>query len=51
MYKGLMLAKAIMAFIQTTNNPPKVGEGVVKGWIVIPGKAKVRAEAQFTRSK
>ena len=26
-------------------------EGVVKGWIVFPGKAKMRAEAQFTRSK
>jgi hypothetical protein len=29
--------------------PPE--EGVVKGWIVFPGKAKMRAEAQFTRSK
>jgi hypothetical protein len=27
MYKGLMLAKAIMACIQQTDNPPKVGEG------------------------
>jgi 4-hydroxy-3-methylbut-2-enyl diphosphate reductase len=26
-------------------------EGVVKGWIVFPGKAKMRTEAQFTRSK
>jgi len=25
-------------------------EGIVKGWIVFPGKAKTRAEAQFTRS-
>jgi hypothetical protein len=25
--------------------------GVVKGWIVFSGKAKMRAEAQFTRSK
>jgi hypothetical protein len=26
-------------------------EGIVKGWIVFPGKAKMSAEAQFTRSK
>jgi len=26
-------------------------EGAVKGWTVFPGKAKMRAEAQFTRSK
>jgi hypothetical protein len=26
-------------------------EGVVKSWVVFPGKAKMRAEAQFTRSK
>jgi len=30
---------------------PTLAEGVVKGWIVFPGKAKMRAEAQFTRSK
>ncbi len=27
-----------------------INEGIVKGWIVFPGKAKMRAEAQFTRS-
>ncbi len=32
-------------------NNPLAKEGVVKGWIVFSGKAKMRTEAQFTRSK
>ncbi len=51
MYKGLMLAKAIMSFIQTTNNPPKVGEGVVKSRLAPPGRVESVLECSFTPCK